>query len=1082
MRRFISIKNKLLLLLLVSIALILLLIGLSLGYLIEQYFERNAQQDFARFYGELSEQLLLKEENLKTQGQRLARRSDVVSSINMLSRYASAENYRPLVYDSEKRNLAQSFYNEARAAGIDQIVAYDSDGELIAYYSLATEASMGYLSYEEGQPRTIVTRSDVYDALSWHDGELPGELESRYETSLHRDAARYRSFEQGMVIEHVTPVYRTFADGNRATVGYIKVKKLLGAEFINGLSDKTGIHGSLITDAGKRFGRLDDIDTDMLGPIETVSVVDHHLPFRHYNLTGYFAAAVAIELSDSGRAIVLAGLPKSVVEQAVDETFSAVLLVLLFSAALILPLGIVVSRRTFSQPLAKLLTGVEALQRGEYGVQVALKGNDELSTVALAFNDMSESIRERENRLVESEERYRSLVDNLPQRVFLKDRNLNYLSCNSRYAKDHDLTPSGIIGKNDTDLYSRKLAEEYRHNDERVLNSGRIEEFEEPYIINDELRIVQAVKSPVRGADNQVTGLLGIFWDITEKKLADEKLRQSAVVFESTADGVMITDAQNRIIAVNKAFSDITGYSEAETLGNTPSFRRSERQTAGFYEQMWQELAQHGRWQGEIWNRRKSGDVYPEWMTISVVLDESGVVSNYVSVFSDITNVKQSQMQLDHMAHHDPLTDLPNRTLLADRLSQAIHRAERNGLSVAVLFIDLDRFKNVNDTLGHPSGDLLLQEVARRLQHLLRQEDTVARLGGDEFIVVVEDVERPDFAESIASKIIETIARPFTIHGEELFIGASIGISLYPADDSSPANLIQFADTAMYRAKEVGRNTYQFYTQELTDSVVERLAMESSLRRAIENDQLELCFQPQVELQSGKIIGAEALLRWHHPELGRVSPEKFIPLAEEAGLILPIGEWVLRHACIQAAEWCRDFPGFRRVAVNLSIAQLERSDFVDTVSTVLAESGLSAERLELEITEGMLMQSPDISQMVLCRLRDLGLELAIDDFGTGYSSLSYLKRFPIQSLKIDRSFIMDIPQDPNDEAITRAVIALGKSLQLQIVAEGVETEEQVEFLRREGCQLAQGYFYRHAISAEEMSRLLVIGHLPCQTD
>lgn len=1077
MKRIVSIKSKLLLLLLATITLTLLLAGAGLGYLIERYYEAEAEEGFARVFHELSVQLRHQEQSLAGLARRLSQRDDLVSSINMISRYATPEDYMPLVYDGEKETLAENFRNESQAAAIDEIAAYDAQGTLISFYTSRDNGQMGYLTFAASQPLVMASENEQFSR--WQHKSLPGGLSSTLAPSQEgASAVAYRPSAQGLVVEYRSPVHRIFPDGEQLKVGEILVRKYIDESFISGISDKTGISSHIIIKQGWRSDRFLDIDPDTMGEIGTTSTITEKLPHTRFNLNESFAAGVALMLADGRRALFVSVVPREVVSGAVNETFSMVLLVLLLSAAVILPLGIGVSQRTISRPLARLSEAVAAVERGEYGARVELHSNDELSALAYAFNSMSASIHQRERELVESEDKYRNLVDNLPQRVFLKDRQSTYISCNRSYAHDLGIEPEDIVGKSDFELFSPEYASEYRLSDDQIMLKGEIAELEEHYVIGGRDRVVQTVKTPIRSADNAVVGILGIFWDITEKKRAEEQLRQSAVVFENTADGVMVTDAENRIIAVNKAFCEITGYSQADALGKSPSFRRSERQGGEFYSAMWDQIANTGRWQGEIWNRRKSGEIYPEWMTVNVVRDDEGRIGNYVAVFSDITQVKRSQMQLDHMAHHDPLTDLPNRSLLADRLEQAVHRAERTGNHVAVLFIDLDRFKNINDTLGHPSGDLLLQDVARRLQHMLRHEDTVARLGGDEFIVVVENIERPDFAESVASKIIEVLDTPFTINGQELFIGASIGISLYPTDGGNPSNLIKYADTAMYRAKEKGRNTYQFYTQELTDTVMERLALESSLRRALDAGQLELHYQPQVELSSGRIIGAEALLRWHHPELGMISPERFIPLAEEAGIILPIGEWVLEQACSQAARWCALYPEFERIAVNLSIVQLQRNDFVEKVRGVLQRTGLPAAKLELEITEGMLMQFPDITQVVLNGLRDLGVDLAIDDFGTGYSSLSYLKRFPIQILKIDRSFIMDIPADSNDAAITRAVIALGKSLQMKVIAEGVETAQQAEFLLQEGCNVGQGYYYKRSVSADELLRLLRLGRLP----
>lgn len=1072
MKRFVSIKSKLLYLLLATILLVLLLVGVTLDLLIERFYQEESNKGFTRLFEEVAEQLLESESALVTHARRLSLRSDIVSTVNMIHQYATPEDYQPLIYDGEKRKLAAELHNEAKAGAIDEIAVYDANGLLISFYSgkQGTEV-MGYLSYEQGQPVSYISSDDPLNP--WLQASPPETVPQRFvvhESNAHD--IHYRRYSDGLIIENHTPIVRVYPNGSRIVVGYLAVEQFITHRFVEQVSTKTGVEFAILMGGQKRLGNLVEIGPKQLGNIEPITQVTENIPFTHRDLKNYFAAATALQLVENGTIILLAAVPKEEVATASNNTRSLVILVLLMTAAIILPLGVLVANRTISQPLAMLAEGVEAVQKGEYGTRVSLKSEDELNQLAEAFNDMSVSIHQREVALVESENKYRNLVDNLPQSIFFKDRNMVYVSCNRRYAEELGISPEEIVGKTDFDLYGKEHASKYRLDDDRIMMSGMMEELEEPFETENRKGIIQTVKTPIRDQDGKVIGILGIFWDITEKKQAENQLRQSAAVFESTADGVIVTDTENNIIAVNKAFTEISGYSKAEAIGQKTSFRRSERQDEDFYKRMWTDIYSNGRWQGEIWNRRKSGEVYPEWMTISTVRDNDGNVGNYVAVFSDITMVKSSQMQLDHMAHHDPLTDLPNRTLLDDRLAHAINRSRRHDSSLAILFIDLDRFKNVNDTLGHPIGDMLLQDVAKRLQGLLREQDTVARLGGDEFIILIEELEKPEVAETIATKVIDAISRPFTIQSQELFIGASIGISIFPDDGDDAAALIKFADAAMYRAKEQGRNTYQFYTQELTQSAMERLELESALRRAIEREELELYYQPQVNLSSGAIIGAEALLRWHHPELGMVPPDKFIPLAEESGLISEIGDWVLQQACQQAAKWAARYDGFKRLAVNLSGVQVQRGDIVEKVRRILNQCGLPPHMLELEITESVLMQHPEIAAQTLGGLREIGIELAIDDFGTGYSSLSYLKRFPIHILKIDRSFVMDIPHDANDTAITRAVIALGKSLQLKIVAEGVETEEQEQFLTREGCDIGQGYYYSRPLPVSDFTPLL----------
>ncbi|TAH51832.1 MAG: EAL domain-containing protein [Betaproteobacteria bacterium] len=556
-----------------------------------------------------------------------------------------------------------------------------------------------------------------------------------------------------------------------------------------------------------------------------------------------------------------------------------------------------------------------------------------------------------------------------------------------------------------------------------------------------------------------------------QKVRAEAALRLSSAVFESTRDGVVITTLEPRIVSVNPAYTEITGYPLDEVYGRNPGFVKSGRHGRQFYQEMWASLIAVGYWQGEIWNRRRNGEVYPQWLTISTVRDESGRASHYVGVMTDLTQLRRSEQQLERLSHYDPLTDLPNRLLVKSRLEHAIEQAHRHQTGAAVLFLDLDRFKNVNDGLGHPAGDELLRAVAQRLRSGLRDEDTLARSGGDEFIVILEDLHSPDEAASVAQKLIRLVQQPFVLAGgHEVIVSASIGVALYPEDGETVTELNQHADVALYRAKELGRNTFCFHSAALTSRVNEHLQLEMRLRRALERGELLLHYQPLVGLQPGQPIRAEALLRWQPADEAMVSPDRFIPLAEETGMIVPIGDWVLREACRQARAWLDAGLDFGGVSVNLSVRQFRRQGLVDEVAAVLAETGLPARYLELEITESALMEGVEQAVATLDALRGLGVSLAVDDFGTGYSSLAYLKRFPLDKLKIDQSFVRGLPGDGNDHAIVTATIAMARSLGFSTVAEGVETTEQLEVLRELGCNAYQGYLFSRPLPSVDYAR------------
>jgi diguanylate cyclase (GGDEF)-like protein/PAS domain S-box-containing protein len=553
--------------------------------------------------------------------------------------------------------------------------------------------------------------------------------------------------------------------------------------------------------------------------------------------------------------------------------------------------------------------------------------------------------------------------------------------------------------------------------------------------------------------------------NILQRKRAEAQLRLAAHVFEHSGEAIMVTDRSNCIIEVNPAFSRMTGYTSEEVRGQNPRILSSGRATPEEHRAMWQAIREQGFWQGEMWDRRKDGETYPKLLTISVVRNARGEIDFHIASFANISEQKATEEKIRRVAHHDALTGLPNRLYLQIGLEQTLASAKRENEEVAVMFIDLDRFKIINDTLGHNIGDGLLVEVAQRLKKCMRESDLVARLGGDEFVVALAGDDVVNTAAHVAENILGSLALPYRIEGHVLHSSTSIGISLYPYDGDSIESLMKTADTAMYHAKAMGRNNFQFFSPEMNQSSNERLQMENSLHRALDNGEFTVHYQPQADIASGRLVGAEALIRWHHPERGMVSPLEFIPLAEENGMILSIGTWVLREVCRQVSAWRALGLTDLRFAVNLSPRQFRQENLVGNILGILREFDMPASALELEITEGSVMENPDAAVILLHQLKLHGLSISIDDFGTGYSSLSYLKRFPVGKLKIDRSFVMDIPGDPDDSAIATAVIQLARSLGLKTVAEGVETAEQLQFLSDQGCDIQQGYWYSKPLAA-----------------
>lgn len=547
-----------------------------------------------------------------------------------------------------------------------------------------------------------------------------------------------------------------------------------------------------------------------------------------------------------------------------------------------------------------------------------------------------------------------------------------------------------------------------------------------------------------------------------------ERLRQAEVVFDCTREGVLVTDRNGVIVHVNRALVEITGYTVEEVLGRRPNMFKSGHHGPEFYQAVFKALKDTGDWQGEIWNRRKSGEIFPQWQTVRAINDSQGQLSHYVAVFTDISAIKQSQRELARLVHHDPLTELPNRLLFTDRTEQALVTAQRHTSGCALLIIDLDHFKIINDSLGHNVGDLLLKGVSDRLQGVFGKGFTVARLGGDEFAVLIENCATDSQAEALAQQVLEVMKAAFDIEKHQLFISASVGISVFPSDALNAEQLLRNADSALFKAKNAGREGYALYTEELTVHALNRIEVASDLRRALEQHELRVYYQPVHDLNTSRLIGVEALVRWQHPLRGLVPPGEFIPIAERTGLIAEIDAWVLEQACWQMCQWQSAGVDLSFVAVNISSRLFARPELYTLVSTVLADTGLDPALLELEVTESAVMDDSQGALEQMHRLRALGLRLAIDDFGTGFSSLLRLKRLPVQKLKIDQGFVAGLPGDNDDVAIVRAVIALSHSMGLQVHAEGIEQIEQAQFLLNLNCNLGQGYWFGRPMPASEL--------------
>ena len=698
-----------------------------------------------------------------------------------------------------------------------------------------------------------------------------------------------------------------------------------------------------------------------------------------------------------------------------------------------------------------------------------LRDQHRVTGAILIFADNT-NLYEIEKGARENQERLMAVMNNSVSLMAVKDATGRYQFANPKFEQSFGFKPGQVVGKTDYQIFPPQVSDLFRESELEAMRLRKDIEREEMLRLGGEDRHFLVVRFPLFDDDGAITGVCFQATDITERKHAEEQLRLAARVFDRAAEGVVVTDINQCILTVNDAFSNVTGYSREEAVGKTPRILNSGKHLPEFYLDMWEKIDAQGWWQGEIWNRNKKGDLYLEWLSINTVKDQEGRVVNYVAMFSDITLVKESQHRVEFLATHDDLTSLPNRTLFNDRLRLALARATRSEESLAVLFLDLDNFKIVNDTLGHDIGDKLLKQVAARLLECVRAEDTVARLGGDEFVLLLEGSERHEAAQT-AERLIRALSKSYLLGEHECFVSASLGISMFPEDAGEPSGLMRNADAAMYRAKDQGKNAFQFFTSELAEQANHRMVMETGLRHAIENAELLLEYQPQVNLASNAVVGAEALVRWRR-DAETVSPTVFIPIAEASHLIVAIDEWVIAEACRQIVAWDNAGLPEIRVSINISARHFRKSDMATEVIRIINEHGVAPQRLCIEITEGVLMDI-ERAQRMLAELVDFGLHISVDDFGTGFSSLSYLKQFPIHELKIDRSFIDGIACDANDRAIASTIIALAGNLGMKVVAEGVEADGQHAELSGLGCGHAQGYFYARPMSADRFADWLM---------
>ncbi len=684
----------------------------------------------------------------------------------------------------------------------------------------------------------------------------------------------------------------------------------------------------------------------------------------------------------------------------------------------------------------------------------------------------------KEAELAESRNLLKTIVDTVPVRIFWKDKQSCYLGCNPIFARDAGMTsPQEIIGKVDYDLsWTKEQADHYRNDDKRVISSGTsMLYYEEP--LNNaagEKLWIETSKVPLLSTRKEIIGVLGIYQDVSKQKQANDSMRLAAAIYQSSNEAIMVMDENNRIIQVNPAFTRMTGYEMADVLGKDPAMFRSNRHDEAFYQEIKRKLLDEGHWQGEIWDLRKDGSVYAKWLNISVIRHPSGHVHYYVSQFSDITEKKKKDEIILFQANYDPLTGLPNRNLFKELLDQEIKKSQRSKSPLSLLLMDLDHFKDINDTLGHDKGDELLREVASRIKSCASKTDIVARLGGDEFAVISSKCGDNKAAATIAQLITQKLNKPFRLRHNRAdhYISTSIGIVFYPQDGADRKSLMKHADQAMYAAKLEGRNRFCYFTPSMQQAAHEKMLLMQDLRQAIVKNELRVYYQPILELSSERIVKAEALLRWNHSKRGMISPAIFIPLAEESGLILEIGEMVFRQSIDLIDQWRKRLGYVIQISVNISPIQFKHMNDYHWIDSLI-RLGLPGDCINVEITEGLLLKDSAVVQQNLLELRNNGIEVSIDDFGTGFSSLSYLKKFDIDFLKIDYSFVHQLMGNATDRALVEAIIVMAHKLDIKTIAEGVETEAQQDLLTHFGCDYVQGFLYSVAVSQQEFEQLLI---------
>ena len=1042
----------------------LLSAGLLINQSLLQYHREVAHNKIEDAFESLQGHIQEVERRLIIETGSVADEQVIISALNLINKYEQPNSDSDL-FDDERKRIGLRIADTVRSGITDEAYLYNQRGTLQIH--TAVEASSYRVNVASRQDRLLSYTNEIgKQAVLWKVTPYSDKLRSRITQHLaDSDGLDYHRDLDGLFVEHHRPVLRTHANGTQEQIGSLVFLHRLDQEFVES-SAPTEIAFSIFDSSQKPI--IDNPKLASLTPTERANLLSHGADSTSFLETeSGFYASHRIETQRGDWIDLIAIFPMIEYTLASQRTRRAVIAAMLATGLIVITASLLLLQRFIRTPLSGLMTGVRKFREGDYGTRLQTTSMDEFGQLASAMNLMAQDIEQRESELS-------AIIDQLPLMIFVKNVNdLRFVRLNRAGEKLLGVRHKDMLGLNDYDLFPKEQADFFTQKDREVIASGSIADIPEEEINTPQgVRILHTRKATIFDKKGNPKYLLGLSEDITERKKTEAQLRQWAKAIDSTSEGIMITDLKGKIIDVNDAFTKITGYAHDEIVGQNPRLLQSGLHNEEFYQLMWKTLMETGSWRGEIQNRRNNGEIFHAWETISTVYNDNNERTHLVAVFSDISPIKQTQKELDFLAHHDPLTGLPNRILLNDRMEHALMRAHRDNLKVGIMFLDLDRFKNINDSLGHPVGDTLLQEVSDRLGRVLREIDTISRQGGDEFILVLEDIQDDGTLVNVANKVLSIFKQPFTVSGRDMIISASLGISVYPDDGHDTTTLIRNADSAMYRAKENGRNRFWFYTEDITRRTARRMEMEQALRDTVNHGELDLHYQPQYDLLHNRIVAAEGLLRWDRPGHGIVMPDHFIPLAEETGVINVIGEWVVYTACRQMRHWLDEALPIERIAINISPIQIRHGNLPEIVSDALSKTGLSPEHLELEVTEAIFLDDTQETGKVLHALDELGVTLALDDFGTGFSSLSYLKNFHFDRLKIDRSFVQHLLINSNDQSIANSVIALGHNLNMSVLAEGVETEAQRAWLSERHCDEAQGYLFSRPVPPDKLIQLI----------